>query len=363
MYPAAASVQADAKSKDYLKSSQTEIVKDVAAFKIPLPMPDPTPEPIIATQASVEPPKLQILQNLVESKNMDRIEDKLNQVLESINIISRSNLAPNSRSQIQIQAKAQLKKLSGLRTALYSTRRLTENIMEEALGCLESGRAKIKNFGNGSKEKVSETSTLGSDIEDFEFFLETVKKDLVNGSRPGPLYQNQIQKRLKELTEAYEKQNSAVMMTKSEQKKEWESSLQNILDQQQQVTDSCNEVEELSKRLNSAKDLALSILPVISFQQSQPLKLKTPELSVLDPEMIQEGMKKVLSELAFVKKKNENVDEMVEKIKKVKVSESNRFQAELEAFVVNGNLKDIGGISFLETRREKQLKELIYSHF
>ncbi|KAJ3306684.1 hypothetical protein HDV03_004315 [Kappamyces sp. JEL0829] len=298
-------------------------------------------------------------------KMLERIEAKVNDIYAKISE-SRSSASLDQKRRADI--KKQLKSLTSLRACLNSTRKLTLDLVDDAVSFIAATKtqmlsAAIPQQPSPTVQEEVSSRELSEDIRDFEFLLERLRVDLTRGSRPGPSYQTYIHERLRLLSEKLDLYKDKVYRVKQAQKTEWEHQLQTILGEQEAVSNAISEMDCLKSDLDSAFHLAQSVLQVLEFQTSHKLPINVPQLSVLAADRAKEvGMKMVLNELHTTTldfDSRDKVDEIVQSHLRLKVSDPNEFQTELQTFIANPeSLKPTGMVQKIEQKRQKLLEKL-----
>lgn len=307
---------------------------------------------------------------MLQEKDMkydNRMEVKIDTILSKLESLEMNQKSQVSRHKVE----KQLQVLASLRTALYSTRKSTERMVNDTLDSFDVARNVL--LSQLSQKSTTQTrdmtpnidTRLESDIKDFSFLLERLRIDLTKGSRPDSQYEEYIQKQTESLQRRLDLHKENLSNLKHTKKQQWESTLSSILQEQQEMSQNCEQIEPLETCLLNSATLASSILPVLEFQRTHAVKLNKVDLSdqVLSAdEAVDFGMNRVLLQLQQldVNERDRNVEIVVDTTKRVQLGQINPFEQELVDFVNEGKLRDRGGITKIEKELSSKFVRLFH---
>ena len=227
----------------------------------------------------------------------------------------------------------------------------------------DAGRARVN---SGKKELADESEQLVVRVDDLQDLVEELRKDVVSrGVRPLPKQLDTVSKNIQDAFKQIKKMQDFLKHEKPIWTKIWESELQLVCEERDQLTMQ----EDLAADLDDDMDKAAQTFALVEqatrqqeTQVSNGVVLRSTSRNLifepaLDPVKAKDDM---LGEVRALQPNHESRLEAIERAEKARKKdlenrEVDRFQKELGTFVQEGKLKKSGGVE--ETERLRRAKD------
>ncbi|KAI8895627.1 hypothetical protein BC833DRAFT_651067 [Globomyces pollinis-pini] len=309
-------------------------------------------------------------QALATIDDMKRLEDQLQHILGHLKIS-----IPAEKDSSNKPFQTALLNLAKLKQSLNNMKDFLQSNSNDILVATETEILSIvsdittRKYADKTLERLeNSTYQLLEEFNDFRLILETTGIDLNRGKRPGKEFQSYMELHLKELNNNLTLLKPKVFHMKAIRKKEWETTLHRILNEQKLVSDTTATVDSLDEMYSDLENLVNNISPIIEHQENRKLTTYQPQLDVWDAEEVKLfGMNKLLSELetvqeSFAIEQREGIVELVDSQcrEKIRTLPRNPLQLELSTFLKTNGLKDCGGYEVIEKLRKQKDLEILH---
>ncbi|EEB09420.1 actin interacting protein 3 Bud6 [Schizosaccharomyces japonicus yFS275] len=240
-----------------------------------------------------------------------------------------------------------------------------KNKVLDIYGSTNNNTVLERTFINKSKLKLeSNLANIVSNFDDLNDLVECLRADVLHRKvRPGLDQVAALRKDKKLLAKEIEDLEATLNSVTPSWKKQWETELNQIVQEQEFLNNQSEMILDLKRDLDSVSTVLANVTAIAEYQNQTPLESKPLQLLTASNLDVGEYRNRINLEITKLKPDSESRLEAIrraEALRKKNLSlMEDKFKAELEEFVKEDKFHKIGGIEEVNRLRELKDKEIL----